>query len=426
MKEATLGVIWISLFLLTPCPLVAAEDEYNQSLTAFLHDNFDKHNAGMVVALVDEHGTKMFSAGKLDNGTDRRVDGDTVFEIGSVTKTFTSLLLLEMAEQGEVKADDPVVRYLPDSVKVPSRNGKEITLLHLAAQESGLPFNANNHTGEDWRERFATYTVPKMYEYLSGHTLAQEPGEKFVYSNIGMGLLGHALSLRAGKDFETLVVERVCRPLNMGDTRVTLTPDQKARLARGHDEAGKPAANYERPAVAGAGALRSTANDLAKYVSAQVGLTPSALTPLMERTHATRHNAGRIGNDVIDVQTAMPWVDGGVYHPPGSRLLGHGGGTEGYNSFVGFDLKKRRGVVVLTSQRAIQSSALGWRILQRARLAGLDAKRMGPMREIVGIGTALGIDETSGTVQITAAVPNSPAAQAGLTAGLVVRSIDGV
>ena len=81
---------------------------------------------------------------------------------------------------------------------------------------------------------------------------------------------------------------------------------------------------------------------------------------------------------------------------------------------------------MLTSQRAIQSSALGWRILQRARLAGLDAKRMGPMREIVGIGTALGIDETSGTVQITAAVPNSPAAQAGLTAGLVVRSIDGV
>src|SRR5262245_37792574 len=106
----------------------AADDDYPNSIQSFLHENFDGKNYGMVIGLVDEHGSHISSAGKLDNGTDKEVDGDTVFEIGSITKTFTTLLLQDMVARGEMRLDDPVSKYLPDSVKIPSRDDKVITL----------------------------------------------------------------------------------------------------------------------------------------------------------------------------------------------------------------------------------------------------------------------------------------------------------
>ena len=133
--------------LLVPRASFAADAKYEQSIQKFLHDNFDRGDVGMVVALVDKDGTRLIAAGKMGNGTDKPVDGETLFEIGSCTKTFTSLLLQEMAHRGEVKLDDPVAKYLPATVKVPSRNGKQITLENLAAQDSGLPFNMHGSMG---------------------------------------------------------------------------------------------------------------------------------------------------------------------------------------------------------------------------------------------------------------------------------------
>ncbi|MDP1592615.1 MAG: serine hydrolase, partial [Prosthecobacter sp.] len=136
-----LAILWLAV------PFqAAAQDSFENpdALKAFLTANFANTNAGMVVGLLDEHGSRIFSAGKLDNGTDAKVDGDTIFEIGSVTKVFTSLLALDMARRGEVKMDDPVAKYLPERVKVPAFEGKEITLRHLAAQDSGLPWNPDD------------------------------------------------------------------------------------------------------------------------------------------------------------------------------------------------------------------------------------------------------------------------------------------
>jgi CubicO group peptidase (beta-lactamase class C family) len=209
----------------------------------------------------------------------------------------------------------------------------------------------------------------------------------------------------------------------MESTLITLSPELQARFATGHDEAGEPVANFELPAIGGAGALRSTTNDLLKYTSAQLGLTPSRLTPLMKTTHVIRHVDARVRDQFVS-RTAMPWFDEGVYMPPGSRLLGHSGGTGGYNSFVGLDLGRRRGVVVLTNQRAIHSSTLGWRILQDAPLSGLNAERMMPMREIVGSGIMWEIDPQTQSPRIIGTVPNSPAADANLETGLVVQSIN--
>ena len=218
----------------------AAAEDFTDAIHAFLQQRVEaeKRDVGIVVGIVDEHGSRIVSCGKLDNGTDQEVNGDTLFEIGSVTKTFTALLLQDMIERGEMKLDDPVAKYLPESVKMPTRNGKEITLLHLATHTSGLPDIPDNLDPKRADNPFADYTVEKMYAFLSGYQLTRDPGAKFEYSNLGMGLLGHVIALKAGTNYESLVVDRICRPLKMDSTRITLTPELKARFATGHNQFG--------------------------------------------------------------------------------------------------------------------------------------------------------------------------------------------
>src|SRR2546428_8725561 len=137
-------------------------DAEADGIRAFLHDNFRQTNACMVIGLADQRGTRIFSAGKLDDGTDRDVNGDTVFFIGSVSKTFTALLLQDAVERGEMKLDDPVAKYLPASIQMPTHVGKEITLLDLATYAAGFPGNPDNMTGATVKEQYETYTAEEM------------------------------------------------------------------------------------------------------------------------------------------------------------------------------------------------------------------------------------------------------------------------
>ena len=389
-----------------------------EAVQAYLRASYTKGNAGMVIGLLDSTGTRVFAAGKLDNGTDGEVNGDTVFEIGSCTKTFTSLVALVMDRGGMWKLDDPVAKYLPDGVSVPSFDRKPITLRHLAAQDSGLPFNVDNFSSKDLQEAYHAYTVENLYNFLKSHQLTNVPGTKFEYSNVGMSLLGHAMELASGESFESLVLKRICRPLEMDSTRTALTPEMKGRMATGHAPDGKRAANLNLQVMAGAGALKSSVNDLLKYVSAQLGFTGSELGPLMEESQVIRHTgAANFG------RSAMPWVDGDHYNPPGSELLGHAGATFGFSSFVGFDRKQRRGVVVLTNQRVTSSAAVGWLILQGMPLTKANIEM--PVREVIGLGAALGSDDTTGAVRITRVFPKSPAGIAGLAPGLLIEKVNG-
>jgi D-alanyl-D-alanine-carboxypeptidase/D-alanyl-D-alanine-endopeptidase len=412
-----------TILLLATQFLAAAQNGFTDAdvdaIQAFLRANLGNTNAGMVIGLVDERGSRVLAVGKLDNGTPQEVNSDTVFEIGSVTKTFTTLLLQDMVERGEVKLDDPVAKYLPASVKVPARNGKRITLLDLATHTSGLPRDPSNLTpGHGLPENaFADYTVEKLYAFLSSFALDREPGAKFEYSNVGMALLGHILVLKTGTNYEGLVVERICRPLKMNSTRITLTPQLRARLARGHDQLGKPAPNWEFQVYDAAGGLRSTANDLMKYVSANLGLTPSSLTSLMQRTHVIRHKQTSDHGD-----TAMAWYDRGAYQPPGMELIGHAGATGGYGTFIGFD-KRQRGVVVLTTANDVSPEAIGWTLLQRLPLKRENANEFA--KEIVGLGFTFDLDQTH-MLRITKVYPKSSAGQAGLSSGLIIQKINAV
>jgi D-alanyl-D-alanine-carboxypeptidase/D-alanyl-D-alanine-endopeptidase len=412
----------------------AAEDGFTiveaDQIQAFLRDNFANGNAGMVIGLLDKDGGRAFAAGKLDNGTDQEVNGDTIFEIGSTTKVFTSLLALDMDRRGEIKLDDPVAKYLPNRVKIPSYDGRQISFRHLAAQDSGLPWNPEDldqilqQTPKEsslrkFKNACDAYTAEDLYTFLAKYELTSAPGTKFQYSNVGMALLGHALALKAGESYESLVVERICRPLKMDSTCITLTTEQKTRLARGHFDDGTLGENVSFQVMASAGSLLSTTNDLLKFLSANLSFTQTELGQPMQEMQVIRHSGEpRFGN------TAMPWFDDAVYQPPGMELLAHGGGGFGYLAFMGFDKRKRRGVVILSNQMAVNPSGVGWTILQGMPLTPENIRYI--VREIVGVGVALDADKKTGLLRITTVYPKSPAAQAGLSAGLLIQKINGI
>jgi CubicO group peptidase (beta-lactamase class C family) len=301
----------------------------------------DKKGVGIAVGIVNEKGTKLASFGKMTMKESRDVDANVIFEIGSITKVFTCILLADMVLGGEMKLEDPISLYLPKSVKAPTRNGKEITLLDLATHTSGLPRMPTNFKPKDSKNPFADYDVEQLYEFLSTYTLPRDIGSKYEYSNVGMGLLGHILTLKTKTDYETLVVNRICKPLKMTDTRITLSAEQKTRLATGHTMDLNPTPNWDIASLAGAGALRSTVNDMLKFLAANLGLTKTRLWPALQKSHEIQRKT-----ESADTEIALGWH---VFKRYGTEIVWHNGGTGGYRTFAGFDTKKRAGAIVLSN-----------------------------------------------------------------------------
>lgn len=345
-RAVTLVMMATLLVLLAVLPVGVTRAQTgitDDEIRKILQDRIDvaKKSVGIVVGLVDDKGIRIVSYGKPNKNSDQTVNGDTVFEIGSVTKVFTATLLADMVERGRVRLNDPISKYLPKSVKTPTRNGKEITLLDLSTQTSGLPRLPGNFTPKDVQNPYADYSVEQMYAFLSSYTLTRDIGSKYEYSNLGVGLLGHILTLRAGKDYETLVRTRICQPLKMDSTGIKLTPEMQARLAVGHNPALLPVPGWDLPTLAGAGALRSTVSDMLKFVAANLGLKKSPLLAAMQMTHQSRHDTG-----TPDLEIALNWH---ILKKFDTVMVWHNGGTGGYHSFIGFDPKARKGVVVLSN-----------------------------------------------------------------------------
>jgi CubicO group peptidase (beta-lactamase class C family) len=242
---------------------IAAED-----IKAMLDKEvYQKRSPGIIVGTIDATGKRqLVAAGSFKDKEEVLPDEKTMYEIGSITKVFTSLLLADMVIKKQVNLEDPVSKYLPATVKLPVVKGKEITLLNLANHSVGWPRMPDNNDGKSLDNPWADYTIEQTYDYINRAEIGDyAPGTWFKYSNVGYGLLGHILSQVAGKPYETLVKERICTPLNMPNTVITLTPAQKQNLAIGHNETGVAVENWDMPAIAGTGALRSNINDMLNF-----------------------------------------------------------------------------------------------------------------------------------------------------------------
>lgn len=314
----------------------------NAEVEAILNKHLIANNKakGAAVALVDASGIRVVTAGMARPG--ETVKPDDLFEIGSVTKTFTGLLLAVADEKGEVKLDDPVEKFLPDGLKLRDSVGAPILMMDLATQRSGLPRLATNMQPKNPKDPYADYTERDLLDFLKNFTPIRARNAQYEYSNIGFGVLGYALT-RAAKaaSYEELLSIRILQQLNMFST----TSDPKkftARLAQPYDASGQPTPAWDLPiAHAGAGAMRSTAGDMGRYAEAISGLKSSALTKAIGvATKMREQGPGRI-NPIGLAWMSVPFSN--------RQFLNHDGGTFGSSSSLVVDPASREGVFVVVN-----------------------------------------------------------------------------
>jgi CubicO group peptidase (beta-lactamase class C family) len=329
-----------------------------EPLVAELLVRHASRHVGVMVGVLRGDQTWVMGSGTAGPDRPSAPAANTIFEIGSVTKVFTATLLAAMVDEGLVALDDPVQRYLPPEVQLPVR-GRPITLVDLATHTAGLPRLPHGFLLCSVRHRrnpYAWFTVEDLYAGLPTTRLRREPGGRPRYSNLGYGLLGHVLALRAGCGYDQLVQKRICGPLRLADTVVAVAASAGDRFAQGHNRRGRPVPHWDLPALAGAGALRSTVADLLVFLRLQLGEGDPALARAGQLTHAPRARHRHVAVGLGWTRWPLLGTD--------YEVLFHNGGTGGFRSFVGCVPATRTAVVVL-SNSARSVDALGFRILER-------------------------------------------------------------
>jgi serine-type D-Ala-D-Ala carboxypeptidase/endopeptidase len=342
-------------------PMAGPKGPSSDVIRAVLENQIDpgRQSLGYVAGIIDPDGRRLITVGKSDAPDGRALDGDSVFEIGSITKVFTALLLADMVQRGEVALDDPVGKYLPPEGRPRDFDGKPMSLLDLATYTSGLPRMPGNFHPADESNPYADYTVTELYQFVSEYTPQYYPGSHYEYANLGFALLGQALALRAGRSYEELVVSRICTPLGLDDTRITLTEGMRQRLVPGHDMDLHKVPNWDLPAFAGAGALRSTANDLFRFLDACQGRRQSSLAPALASLLNVRRQT-----ENANVFVAAGWF---VVTEHGDELVWKDGGTGGYATFIGYSMRTQVAALLLSNTRGWASTPqLGRHLLNQA------------------------------------------------------------
>jgi len=348
-REFGLGVGAAIIALHTRAALAAPENGLSiAAIRDILAARIDaqRNGVGLVVGVVSPEGRQRVGYGRLAKNDPHTPDADTVFEIASLTKIFTGLIFAGMVLSGEIGMKDPLSRHLP-GIALPERDGRAITLLDLATHTSGLPqFPDNPRLPPDapadvfqWYLAMETYTEEDLFAFLAGYELPRTPGAQWGYSNVGFSLLGMALCRRAGVDFETLVTNRILRPLGMHDTAITPTKSMERRMAIPHELNLRPVPRQQRSIFAPSGGLLSTANNLMIFLHALMDGGHSPVTVANELALATRRPGSAPGNE-----QAIGWE---IVPIAGVNACWKVGGSRGCSSVLTYDRATRRGVVVL-------------------------------------------------------------------------------
>ena len=342
---------------------------------------------GAAIALIDDDEVTYLGYGQVAADDPRRPSPDTVFEIGSVSKVFTALLLADLATAGKLYTDTPLQELLPQGVSAPrfvapadeegagdpgigdpgadglpggdsgggdsgdgepSTEGPVIVLGHLASHTSGLPRLPANLAPEDLDNPYADYTEAQLYDALAAAQLASEPGESYQYSNFGAGLLGHVLARERETTYEALVIQRLTGPLGMSSTSIELSQRQLGRLALGHDGDGRMVSAWDFSVLAGAGGLRSTARDMAAFVKAHIDLEPQSLEPAIRLAEKELHPVSDEGGSV-----GLGW------HIDDRGVRWHNGQTGGYYTYVAYHRSSGTGVVLLCNTATWMGDGVG-------------------------------------------------------------------
>jgi serine-type D-Ala-D-Ala carboxypeptidase/endopeptidase len=315
----------------------------------------NKMSNSIIVGIVDEKGNHIFSAGAKSAENPTLPDENTIYELGSIGKLFTTLMMADMGLKNELNYNDPIAKYLPKTVKIPTKNGKEITSLHLSTHRSGLPRMPYNVDPANLDNPTADYTTNQLYECVSNTELTRDIDAKWQYSNIGYALLGDVLMSASGKDFETLLKQKITTQLGMKSTMIALTPALKSNRAMPHLQYGHPTVSWSNPHMIGAGGASSNMKDMLVFAAANVGLIQTDLSAAMALTHVKQGK--KDGNDGF---ITMGWT---ILNEDNDQILWKDGATGGYRTFIGIDKKRKYGVVILSNCGVNTMSDMGLHIL---------------------------------------------------------------
>lgn len=320
------------------CFAFSASAQLNQDIISNIEKRVEvKDSPGIVVGIFENGEEHFYSHGStaFENGSNP--SQETIYEIGSISKVFTSLLLADAVLDGTMSLDDPIQKYLPDSIKAPIRDDIEITLRHLATHRSGLPRMPDNY---DWASGsdnpFIGYDNSLMLDFLNTHTLARQPGQSYEYSNYATGLLGYLISRAQETSYEKLFKSVFSEPLEMSSTTITLSPTQQKIMATGHAN-GKATSNWDFDALAPAGAWRSSVKDMIVFIKSQLGQQNNGLSKAIALAQTIQ-------------TTDEPKMGLGWHYY--NDFIWHNGGTGGFKSFCGLDIENQRGIIVFSNSES--------------------------------------------------------------------------
>lgn len=326
-----------------------AEDKLGSKIREFIAEKvLNQSKSSIVIGFIDPKGTVVYNFGNISEANNVPVDSSTIYDLDSLTKTFTTLALADMVNEGIVNLDDPIAKFLPSNISIPTYEGFNITVEDLATHTSGLPFLPPNiWTNKSAGEINSSYTVSDLYDGLSNTSLLSKPGAKFLYSDFGMGLLGQILiNIEGnGSTYEQIIKDRVLNILGMNSTKVTLTEKEiNDRFPNGHINGSVVFTPKIPESITAAGGLKSTADDMLKYLAANLGLLHTTLDDSFRLQHLIYHP--------VQMQNPMHYYEyvtlgWGVITNLGIELVNHQGSYLGWNSFIGFIPSEQTGVIIL-------------------------------------------------------------------------------
>lgn len=326
-----------------PLPLAKLPAELDAELKPLIENPELAGSSGIGVAIgVFENGKQRV----LTYGTAKQ---NSLFEIGSITKTFTGLILSEMVVEKKLTLDTPVRELLPPGT-VAKPAGPEITMLALATHHSGLPRMPDNFHPADPTNPYADYTQKNLYDYIAKQGVAQKPDAKFDYSNLGMALAGNALANKAGEPYNTLLQQDVLDPLHMQHTFIVIPAAEQKNFLPGHDGSDIPVHAWDLNSMAPAGGIRSDVLDMLTYMKAQLHPPAGLLAQAVALQHEPRAEAG-------PGKIAINW-----FLDPKTEDYFHNGGTGGFTSYAFFNTKHDLAGIVLVNKQSGFSDSLGARI----------------------------------------------------------------
>ncbi len=329
----------------TPEPSMISDAQVHRMLVARIDGQ--RQGTGIVVGIIDPKGKRVLAYGTMGVEDTRPVDGDTVFDLGSITKVFTALLLSEMVQRGEVALNDPAQKYLPADVHLHIHGGRQITLADLATHTAGFPSRPSNLDPLGPKQAHG-YPADLLYQFLSSYVPTRDPGTYYQYSSVGYGLLGDALARQAGRSYEDLLKERITQPLGMNDTAITPSSAMMAHTAVGYDSRLTPMVHDQYRVLGSAGALRSTTNDLLIFMEAILAFRNTPLGPAMEAMLRTRRPGGAMPLSTSvqpgTTQIALGW---NIYKDGSREIVWKNGSVSGFRAFMGYEPTARVGVVAL-------------------------------------------------------------------------------